>query len=129
MIDARHNHLSRALRGLHRELLQAVKRDYELLHGRVDDAHALFRLADEDALFAWLKPLTAALAELDDALEDRESPVRAELALRQVRRLVGDVDGEFGTLLRQHLQASPEVAVAQGGVRSALRSLEVRAVA
>lgn len=51
---------------LHKTLLDAVRADYEREHGPVPGPGALLQLVTQDAAFAWLRPLSMLLVELDD---------------------------------------------------------------
>jgi len=55
---------------LHKTLVDAERREYERVHGRVSDGQFLNALVKDQSL-AWLKPLTALLASLDGLLEDK----------------------------------------------------------
>jgi hypothetical protein len=124
---------SLALRDLHRLLLESVRRQYESLYARVDNPYELFRLTREDPLFSWLKPLTRALTELDEAIDaSPEDAARVKSAIRNVEALLnGRVDAqsdadtkELAMLYRPHLQNEPEVTFAHGRVRTSLRELD-----
>jgi len=119
--------LSLTIRALHRALLNAVAANHAALHGATRSPYELLRLTEEDPLFAWLRPLTAALAELDDAADDHEQPERVWQAVDRVQALVDGADAGFTELYRHHLHSVPDVAVEHGRVRQALRALGRRA--
>lgn len=107
-----------AVRALHRELLLAVQRLFEKLHGRVQGPGQLLELAVHDPLFVWLKPLSARLVELEELERDGVDAVRFE-ALRAGVEHVLERDAEFSAVYRGYLQAEPEVVVAHARVRRA----------
>src|SRR5438270_9797863 len=109
-----HNELSRALRALHRELLETARREYESLYGRVDNPRVLLELVEQEPIFAWLKPLTSALAELDAAIDDRDEPARLPNALERAKELVNGGDPKFAALYHHYLQTEPGVVFAHG---------------
>lgn len=113
--------LSRTVRELHRHLLDTTRRGHEAVFGPVRQLNELLRLIDEDPLFAWLKPLTRALAEWDDAIDaPPEEAHRVTPALQALRSLLLGEDSTFTPIYRQHLQEVPEVLVAHGQVRALL---------
>ena len=118
-----HADLSFAVRNLHRELIQAVQHEHAALYGQTTNPYEVLRLVQTDPLFAWLKPLTAAVAELDDA-DDPTEPGRLFRAIEGVEKLVGGGDAEFAALYGHYLRTVPEVTVAHGSVRGHLRALK-----
>lgn len=114
--------LSRSLRTLHGALLDAILDEHASVYGRTDDAFARLRLVREDPLFAWMKPLTDALVELDEALDAdaQEAPARLPDAVTTVEKLVAGADQDFAALYRHYLRTHPEVAIAHGAVRGKL---------
>src|SRR5256885_4389593 len=64
-----------ALRCLHKTLLEAHRVSFEKLYGRIDGAGAFLQIVIPDPLFAWLRPLSALIAELDDLAGDDGSVV------------------------------------------------------
>lgn len=82
---------------LHRVLIEAQRADYERERGRVAPGEFLQSLLN-DPEFAWLRPLTGLVAQLDEVLADE--------TLRQ-RYL-------------ESLQRHPDVLVAHGKLKQAL---------
>jgi hypothetical protein len=72
--------LARALRQTHSALLDAVKHDYEGLHGAVGGPFHFFRLVTEDPFFQWLRPLSGAMASLDELIDEKRLLTNDELA-------------------------------------------------
>jgi hypothetical protein len=78
----------------------------------------VLRLAIEDPWFAWLRPLTALIAAMDEALQDdspeaeaRVAPIMAETAAL----LRPDENGsDFQQRYDEFIQRAPDVAVAHG---------------
>jgi len=128
-MNTTHTQLSHALRELHRELLASTERGHARLFGAIHSPYERLALYRDDPLFAWLKPLTGALTELDDALDHVEEPARLDAALKEVSRLVWGDDPTFAALYAQALQQSPEVAVAHGAASRELRALGLKRAA
>jgi hypothetical protein len=118
--------LRQALLALHKALLEAERRRYERLHGRVEGAGRLLQLLLHDPWFAWLRPLSALVVQIDELLEAEEPPEpRALAALRdQVRTLLTpDEGGEgFGEQYHDALQSSPDVVLAHREVSRILNA-------
>ncbi len=115
--------LGAALRDVHRELLIATQKGFEKLHGRVPGSGALLKLAVDDPLFAWLRPLSARIAALDElAKSDAASAAQLDRALADIAALL-EADSEFRASYLIYLQAEPAVVVAHGIVRRMLRRL------
>ena len=58
--------LSKALIPLHRHLIDAAKSDYAFGYAPVESPTHLIRLINEDPFFAWLKPMTSIIVEIDE---------------------------------------------------------------
>lgn len=117
--NARH-----ALLHVHRALLEAERVRYERMHGRVDNSSALLQIILNDAWFAWLRPMSELIVQIDQWL-DGEEPTRerAEILIGQVRdRLRPDEGGvEFQQRYHRLLQEEPAVAVAHAEMRKVMR--------
>lgn len=59
----------RAALHLHKVLIEAVRLDYERSHGRIENPIELLRLVAYDPQFAWLRPLSRLLVDLDETPE------------------------------------------------------------
>jgi hypothetical protein len=103
---------------LHRTLLEAERRDYERLRGRVSDGQFLDAVL-KDPYFAWLGPLTSLIAMLDEL--EAEGHEAGKDWLARVRALLTPAGGEdFHRRYESSLQRHPEVVVAHGAVMRAL---------
>ena len=130
LIRQRLDELTHTLRPLHKTLIDVVQRDYERLHGPVAGPVALFQLLTTNAFFAWLSPLSALMAQIDE-LFDQEEPVSDE-ALAAVHLTLESLIGDRGQTPPPHafvvrylavLQAEPDVVMAHARVRRALDQL------
>lgn len=119
--NARH-----ALLHVHRALLDAERIRYERQHGRVENSGAFLQLVMHDSWFAWLRPISALIVQIDEWLDESEagSPDLAEILLAQVRdRLRPDEGGaSFQQRYYRLLQEEPTVAVAHAEARKLAHS-------
>ncbi len=103
---------------LHRALIAATRGEYERAHGRPVAPAELLELVVMHPSFAWLRPLSRLLAELDEQLEAPELDAA----------LAGRVHAEVAGMLAlprylEALQLEPEVVLAHAAVHRALRPL------
>ncbi len=63
--------LARALRQTHSALLEVVKADYEGLNGKIGGPFHFFQLVTADPFFQWLRPLSGAMASLDELIDEK----------------------------------------------------------
>jgi hypothetical protein len=103
---------------LHKALLDVVRADYEREHGVVRSAGELLQLVIGDAAFAWLRPLSALLVELDDT----EALARAG-GPRALTELVFRPGNLFYDRLLEVLQSTPSVVLPHAEAMRALKSL------
>lgn len=86
--------VAHALRPVHKALIDRVQIDYERTQGPVEGPYHLFKLVVGDPAFAWLQPLSALMAEIDE-LVDQKEPVRPEAA-KAARATLEELLGETG---------------------------------
>jgi hypothetical protein len=121
--------LNGLLRELHRGLIAATRREYEAAHGPIGGPYALLGLVANDAAFAWLRPLSALIVQLDELEEKPSIDVTQAAALRAaVAQLVLPSDPEsagalFYARLREARDAEPSLVVTHTHVRMALGAL------
>jgi hypothetical protein len=132
---------------LHRVLIDAVRLDYERTHGRVDNPSTLWQLVVYDPQFAWLKPLSQFLVELNEAPQSESYEATEITASEVIAAAVRGLDrtnavrglehsaavrGELESLLSdpqwnepytQFLQAVPEVVLAHAQLQHELQRL------
>ena len=109
---------------LHKALLDDERVAYERVHGRIPSNGAFLQLVLNDAWFAWLRPLSQSIANLDELGEsdDAASCDTIPALLESVQRLLIPLeDGEgFGRQYHDALQRSPDVVLAHAAVRALL---------
>lgn len=110
--------LSERLLQLHRRLLDLERLAYERRHGVVAPAD-LFRLVLDDPQFAWLRSLSALIAQIDAAVDADETLAGADVdaAFREVYRLLkSGTASEFQLKYHEALQQSPDVIMAHAEI-------------
>jgi len=116
--NARHGLLQ-----VHRALLEAERIAYERAHGRIEGSGPFLQLVIQDPWFAWLRPISELIVQIDEWLDEDEpgpgAPDLAEILLAQVRdRLRPDEAGvEFQRRYHRLLQEDPSVVVAHAAAR------------
>jgi hypothetical protein len=117
---ARVRALRLALLDLHKALIDVERRRYERVHGRIENAHEVLRLALRDPGFRWIAPVAAVIVQMDERLADETTFTRedAETFADRVRALLMRDDAEPAFRVEYHrcLQEEPEVVVAHGRV-------------
>ncbi|AKV02459.1 hypothetical protein AKJ09_09122 [Labilithrix luteola] len=115
------HHIRSHLLDLHHAMVQEERRVYEDAHGKVSAGQFLGALVNDEA-FAWLRPMTALIVELDE--NEANGTVDGDAWLAQVRGLLSP--NAEGTDFQRHyealLQRSPDVGLAHGATMRALRS-------
>ncbi len=114
-----------ALLTVHRALLETERVAWQRLNGRVTGGNELLQLAIHDPWFAWLNPLTALIAAIDENIaEPGEGDQEAQAIdlLNGVHELMHpDEEGsDFQQRYFEFIQRSPDVAVAHGALMKEL---------
>jgi hypothetical protein len=105
---------------LHKALVDAERRDYERVHGRVSDTAFLEALV-KDPLLAWLGALTTLIVRLEEALEEGAPAAQKEWSGAIRKLLTPDAAGaEFNRRYERLTQQVPDIVVAHGAVMRAL---------
>ena len=116
--------LRSALLRLHKALLDDERVSYERVYGRIATNGEFLQLVLGHAWFAWLRPLSQLIAQLDELEVEGISPsVEITAFMASVRTLI--TPAEEGTGFGKHyydaLQRSAEVVLAHAEVRTLLR--------
>ena len=112
--------LSRALLPLHRRLIDVTREDYEFAVGPAGTPSQLVELLQSDPFFAWLRPFTALIVEIDEMVRTDFAPAdAARIAVR-----VEEILGEEHYLAM--LQRDTDVAIGHAALRKALTALRRR---
>jgi hypothetical protein len=104
------------LLALHKVLLETERVRYERANGRITDMFQLLNLTIHDPAFAWLRPLSALIVEVDERLDDKEKPLTsAEAAAfrKEIRTLLTpkQVGTDFQRNYHWALQESPDAVI------------------
>ena len=122
--DASLDRICRELLRLHKALLDDERVAYERVHGRIPSNGEFLQLALNDAWFAWLRPLSQSIAELDE-LSESDTVSDGEIfrdLLKSVQALLTPAEeGEgFARQYYDALQRSPDVVLAHASVKALL---------
>lgn len=116
--------VSRALLPLHRALIDAAKLDYTYEIGPIDGPNQLFGLLQEHEYFAWLKPMTSLIVDIDELARKDFTPEDVAAIAARIERMFGtDVDAAFAGKYVPILQREIDVAVGHAAVRKAAAKL------
>ncbi len=74
------------LLSLHKALLDSERTSYEMVHGPIGSPGAFLQLLINDNRFAWLRPITTLVVQIDETLAAKNPPATA----RDFERLVDD---------------------------------------
>ena len=119
--------MSKQLMPLHRALIEAARADYTSGVNVVTGPGHLLQLLNEDPFFAWLKPLTSLIVDIDEMARTDFEPKDAQAIAARVERLFGaNVDPAFAEHYIPMLQRDVDVAIAHAAVRQALSRLKVQ---
>ena len=116
LIDLRNRLLS-----LHKILLDGERLTYERVHGKIASPGAFLQLLLNDSWFAWLRPVTSLVVEIDESLASKETAVTEELTQRfldKARSLLTETEeGQgLGKGYFDALQRNPDVVIAHGDI-------------
>ena len=114
-----------SLLALHKILLELERQRYERTNGRINDMFQLLNLTINDPAFAWLRPLSALIVQIDEKLDDKDKPMTSEQAKvlrREVRELLTpkQVGSDFQRNYHWALQESPDAVIAHGSTLKGL---------
>jgi len=118
--------VSKLLLPLHRSLIDAARDDYAFGYGPVEGPGHLLRLLNEDPFFAWLKPMTSLIVDIDELVRaDFETAAVDDIRTRLDRLFGPNVDPEFSERYVPILQRDVDVAAGHAAVRKALPRLKM----
>jgi hypothetical protein len=112
---------------LHKALLDSERTQYEIVHGPIASPAAFLQLLIGDEKFAWLRPTTTLIVQVDEALAAKKPP-STQAELDQLRNDIGalfspsrDGDG-FWKRYSTSLQRDPAVEQLHKRMQDALAS-------
>lgn len=105
---ARLKGLSKSLLRLHKTLLDAERRQYELVNGKVESTGEMLRLVLDDQHFAWLRILSGQIVLIDEFLASKQATIEIDgkSLIEQTARLLRfeDENESFGDKFQAALQ-------------------------
>jgi hypothetical protein len=113
--------ISRLLMPLHRTLIEAARADFAIAYEEVAKPSHLLQLLNEHPFFAWLKPMTSLIVDIDEMSRTDFEPSQFEEILKRVQSLIGTGGGAaFSENYVPILQRDVDVAIAHAALRQAL---------
>jgi hypothetical protein len=112
---------------LHKALLDSERTLYEVVHGPIASPGAFLQLLIGDEKFAWLRPATTMIVQVDEALAAKKPPA-TQTELEQLTKDISalfspSTDGEFfWKRYATVIQRDPAVAQLQKQMEAALDS-------
>jgi len=115
---------SKALLPLHQALIAAAKSDYAEATSIQASPTQMVQLLMQDPFFAWLKPVTALIVDIDEMARVDFEPADAAAIADRVEQLFGSgAQSAFAEKYVPILQRDVNVAIAHAALRQALRKL------
>jgi len=115
--------VSKRLLPLHRALIDVAKEDYAFAVAPVKPAQ-LLQLLTDDPFFAWLKPVTSLIVDIDEmARTDFEAADVAAIAGRLDHLFGAKAEGAFSAQYIPMLQRSVDIAIGHVELRKAAARL------
>ena len=104
------------LLSLHKALLDSERTSYELVHGKINSSSEFLQLLINDNRFAWLRPVTTLIVQIDEALAAKNPPREGkefEQLIQDTRALLSPSreSNEFWARYFAAVQRDPGVAV------------------
>ena len=118
--------VSRSLIPLHRALINAARDEYlSFGMGEIAGPGQLLQLVQEDPFFAWLKPMTSLIVDIDEMARVDFSEADVAGIARRVDAMFGsEPDAAFSARYVPLLQQDVDVAVGHAAVRQARANLK-----
>jgi hypothetical protein len=108
--------ISRALVRLHKALLDHERREFERVRGRIETSGEFLQLVLHDDWFAYLRPLSSLVVQIDELLDGEEATKEEAGALvGQARAMLkpSEAGNEFERRYYLAIQRNPDVIFAQ----------------
>lgn len=115
---------SKNLIPLHQALINAAKEEYFAITNMTASPTQLVGLLMSDPFFAWLKPVTSLIVDIDEMARVDFEASDFDAIVARVDRLFGaNVDGEFAEKYVPILQRDVDVAIAHAALRPSIAKL------
>jgi hypothetical protein len=122
--------ISKILIPLHRALIENAKADYSFEVAPVEGPNHLMKLITDDPYFAWLKPITSLIVDIDEMARVDFTTEDAHALLQRVEALFATsrddapddatVPNEFAAKYLPILQRDVDVTISHAALRNAL---------
>ena len=110
---------------LHRALIDAARDEYAATVAPVAGPTHLLQLINEDPFFAWLKPMTGIIVDLDEMSRTDFDKAALDALVARVRGLFSaEADAAFMSRYLPLLQREVDVAIAHAAIRQLLARFE-----
>jgi hypothetical protein len=122
---ARLHGVSRALLRLHKALLDDERAQFERVRGRIESSGEFLQLVLHDEWFAYLRPLSALVVQIDELLDAEEATeAEADALIAQARAMLkpSEAGNEFERRYYAAIQRAPDVILAQRDVLRVLNA-------
>src|SRR5437868_9607609 len=116
--------VSRALLRLHKALLEDERVQFERVRGRIESSGEFLQLVLQDEWFAYLRPLSALVVEIDELLDAEEATDAEACALIAQARVMlkpSETGNEFERRYYAAIQRDPDVIFAEREVMRILK--------
>ena len=116
--------VSSALLRLHKALLDDERAQFERVRGRIESSGQFLQLVLHDEWFAYLRPLSALVVQIDELLDAEEATKEeADALIAQARAMLkpSETGSEFERRYYAAIQRDPEVIFAQREVLQLLK--------
>jgi len=116
---------SKALIPLHRLLIDAAKADYAEQFGAINSPTEMLQLLTDDPFFAWLKPITSLILDIDDMARRDFEPADAHAIGERLEHLFGPAadDAPFSKHYVPILQREVDVTIGHAALRAEMAKL------
>jgi hypothetical protein len=115
-----------AMLGLHKALMESERIGYEQTFGKISSPFTFLKLLTEDPWFAWFRPVSQLIAEIDEKLDAKEPLTLAaanQLISQAKTMLVPTESGEgFSKHYDEALQRDPDVVFAHAAVAKLIKA-------
>jgi hypothetical protein len=112
---------------LHRALIDDASAEYRANGGSVGGPTHLLQLLQEDEFFAWLRPMTTLIVDLDSMARTDFTPEDAEAMVGRLETFFGsEPDPTFSARYVPVLQREFDVTVSHAAIRQAVGKLKKR---
>jgi len=104
--------ISRTLLPLHRRLIETAKSDYVFAYESNATPAQLIDLLQKDPFFAWLRPLTAVIVDIDEMARTDFEPADTEAIITRIESLLADP--KYVDMLQRDVEVASSHATLRG---------------